>query len=124
MCLSSIGSVSIYGHSFVTKSIYNMERNIKVPSPQEIEQSNEHFMSESAYQLLLAVIAILREKYVGKKITVKLKDIRAKAGIVGDVNTDWEKMEHELRKVGWAIGYESPDRDQNFDSYYEFSQKK
>jgi hypothetical protein len=101
-----------------------MERNIKVPSPQEIEQSNEHFMSEHAYQLLLAIITILREKYVGRKITVKLKEIKAKAGVSSESNDDWEKMEHELRKVGWAIGYESPDRDQNFDSYYQFSQKK
>lgn len=101
-----------------------MIRNIKVPSPQEIEQSNEHFMSENAYKLLTAVIAILREKYVGKKLTVKLKEIRSKACVVSESNDDWEKMEHELRKVGWAIGYESPDRDENFDSYYQFSQKR
>ncbi len=103
-----------------------MNRDIKVPSPQEIEQSNEHFMSENAYKLLIAVIAILREKYVGKPLSVDLKDISAKANLsrMTADHDDWEKMEHELRKVGWAIGYESPDRDENFDSYYKFGQKK
>lgn len=103
-----------------------MIRKIKVPSPQELEKANEHYMSDIAYKLLKAVIEILREKYVGKSLVIKLKDISARAGIASMVasHDDWEKMEHELRKVGWSIGYESPDRDQNFDSYFQFSQKK
>ena len=96
---------------------------IKVPSPAEVLKSSQSCMSDTAYKLLKAVIAILREKYVGKKLTVKLKEIKAKAGIGSTTNDDWEKMEFELRKVGWFVSYDGPGWDESYDAFYEIGAK-
>ena len=117
-CLSPIGGVSNIGHSIVTKKSIIWDTLSKF-----LLQLRFLNLVKAAYKLLKAVISILREKYVGKKLTVKLKEIKAKAGVSHTINDDWEKMEFELRKVGWFVSYDGPGWDESYDAFYEIGAK-
>ena len=101
-----------------------MDNNLKVPSPQELMQENP--MTPGAIAITNAMIEILREKYVGKSFTIKLKDIRARIRGLSDAkiqNEDWDKMELMLMKAGWSIQYDGPGYCESYDAYYEIKAK-
>ncbi|MFA6199285.1 MAG: hypothetical protein WC679_02600 [Bacteroidales bacterium] len=42
---------------------------------------------------------------------------------VAEFDFDWLNFEDEYKKYGWIVTYSSPDRDQNFESFFKFKEK-
>jgi hypothetical protein len=102
---------------------------IEPVTPQELNES----IGESFPKAVInAFNNLLKEKYRGNNsITIKVDEVVKRILSLDDSltrNILFEKnyldVESLYRKFGWSVTFNSPDRDENFDSYYVFSVKK
>lgn len=98
---------------------------IKPISPSEIQYGIPEPVIETFNQMI-------QEKWNGKSVTIKQKDamprVIAAFAKRGETITshklydmNWMDVEGPFQKAGWKVRYESPDRDESFDSYWTFS---
>lgn len=100
---------------------------IKPVTPKEIMENLEYTIHPSIIQ---AVNCLLKEKYKGKEVSIKQKDILKKAReftpeLTNQKIFDNHYMDFEsiFRKAGWKVEYHSPDRDESFEEFFRFSSK-
>lgn len=101
---------------------------IKALSPDEIIKDLDSIIPES---VITAVNNLLKEKYRGHSVILTQKKIVSaiikldptlKRDTIFDNNyLDFEPI---FTKAGWTVKYNSPDRDENYDEYFEFTPKK
>lgn len=104
----------------------NLENPLK---PDEIVDSLDIIIPKS---IIKAVNMLLMDKYRGKPVSIKQKDIIKKAlELDNDLNRDkifdnnYLDFESLFKKSGWDVSYESPSYgDNNFDSYFSFKKSK
>lgn len=100
----------------------------KALSPTDIIKDLDSIIPES---VITAVNNLLKEKYRGHSVTLKQKEI-VSAIIKLDPTLKRDKIfdnnyldfEPIFAKAGWTVKYNSPDRDESFEEYFEFTPKK
>lgn len=98
---------------------------VKPMSPTEIKQKAIESIPD---EMIQAVNELLIENASRGTITIKLKDIEArfrklsngKYNSIDIYDKGWMDFESAFRQAGWKVSYESPARDENFESYYRF----
>ena len=101
---------------------------IKPVTPQELDKELENSFPDAVIE---AFNRLLKENYRGKgSITIKQKDVvdlifKLDESLTSSIiyKKNYLNIESLYSKSGWKVQYESPDRDQNFDSYFVFSKK-
>lgn len=58
------------------------------------------------------------------EIIFEIKKISPNTSSETIFNNNWLDFEELYKNFGWNISYESPDRDENFKSYFKFKLKK
>lgn len=96
-------------------------------TPKEIMNNLEYIIHPS---IIKAVNCLLKERYKGREVIIKQKEIIKKSKeftpsltereIFDDHHMDFESI---FRKAGWKVEYHSPDRDESFEEYFRFSAK-
>jgi hypothetical protein len=103
--------------------------NIEPITPQELNESLGEIFPVA---VITSFNNLLKEKYRGdNSIIIKVDEAVNRILSLDDSltrNILFEKkyldIENLYRKFGWSVTFNSPDRDENFDSYYVFSVKK
>lgn len=95
-------------------------------TPKELDETLEKSFPEA---VIMAFNQLLKENYRGKgSVTIQQKDVinlilKLDESLSKNVIFDKKYLDVEplYRKHGWKVKYESPDRDENFDSFFVFS---
>jgi hypothetical protein len=101
-------------------------KRVEPIKPKDILDNLEDVIHPAVVQ---AVNELLKEQFRGGSCTIKQKDIESRAKKISGVTSTeiydkkWMDFEPIFRKAGWKVSYNSPDRDEDFDSYFSFSAK-
>jgi len=104
----------------------NKEDQVKPISPKEIIDNLEYIIPPA---VLRAVNELLKEKFRGSSVSINQSEIIRLAtkydnSLVGKFfENNYLDFEKVYQKVGWKVTYHSPDRDESFKEYFEFSPK-
>lgn len=102
---------------------------IKPITPEEARNDAKSNIPEF---VIIGVNNAIKNHYHKSGFTIKQKDILAEImknapeNMTSDeiFENNWMDFEYLYKNFGWYISYESPDRDENFDSYFKFKSKK
>jgi hypothetical protein len=106
----------------------NRTERVEPIKPKDIMDNLEDIIHPA---VIKAVNELLKEQYRGTQVTIKQKDIATKAVALDSSITEeeiykkkWMDFEHIFYKAGWEVKYNSPDRDESYDEFFQFSAKK
>ena len=98
-------------------------KTVSIPTPDTVIKWN--YDSPGSLALIKCIVDIVKMRFSGSSITVKLADILS--NIDADTRNkisdpdDWDKMELAMKNAGWKLKFEHPGWDENWAAYYEIS---